>query len=112
MEKTARQARRKPWNEASLMWSVGGAVVCLIVYYVMMTGQYWFNPLGLNILGNAILHGVVIGGLLALGWYSATKGRVQRAREAYAGLLHAAGAERMAETKRKIAEMKAGETAQ
>ena len=105
-------ARRKPDNEAGLMFWLLGAVATLVAYYLMFTGRTVPNPLGLNILGNALFWGAVIGGIAALGWYFSAKGKIQAAREAHAVHLHQAQADQYAETQRRIAEMKAREAAQ
>ena len=112
IEEIAKTARRKPTNEAGLVWSLSGCVVCLVSYYMMMTGQTVPNPLGMNILGNALFWGLVIGGVLALVWYLAVRNKIQAAREAHAAHLHQAEADQYAETQRRIAEMKARETVQ
>ena len=109
IEAITKTARRKPGNEAMLMWSLSGAVVCLVSYYMMMTGQSVPNPLGMNIALPTMFWGLVIGGVLALVWYGAVKGKIQAAREAHAAHLHQAEADKHAEIQRRVAEMKAKE---
>ena len=94
-----------------MFWAAGAAAT-LVAYYLMFTRRAVPNPLGLNILGNALFWGAVVGGVAALAWYFSVKGKIQAAREAHAAHLHQAQADQHAETQRRIAEMKAREADQ
>ena len=107
----ARTARRRPWSEGKLVWSLTGGAALLVLYYLSSTGLDLPNPLGLGVLPLSVVWAVLIGAVFGLTWYFAVKGKIQAAREAHAAHLHQAQADQYAETQQRIAQMKAKEAA-
>ncbi|MGB0505446.1 MAG: hypothetical protein ACPGGK_04550 [Pikeienuella sp.] len=105
--KLARSARRKPGNEASLVWSLGGGVITLSVYALWFKFPALSVPFKMNLPGFSVTCGLALGALLAAVYYRIARRVVGQAQAAYAEVLHQAQVVREAEVQRKIAEMKA-----
>lgn len=106
-QKLAKSARRKPGNEASLIWSLIGVAAFFVTFGVMKTYPTIPIRFGFSYLGFLIASGVAIGAIAAAVYYPFALKAVNIAQAEYAAVMHAAQAARDAEVKQKIADMKA-----
>ncbi|MEM7188006.1 MAG: hypothetical protein AAF439_00210 [Pseudomonadota bacterium] len=87
-EKIAKRARRKPVNEAALMWSLGGILCLWVTFYVLKEYPTVPIPFGLSFLGACVAAGIVGGAVFAAVHLLITRPIVRKAAQQEAEWLH------------------------
>ena len=95
-----------------LIWTLGGSAICVGLLFVLFNVQSFPIPFGLSFYGFPIASGILGGAIFAALYFPIARKSILSAKAAHAETLHAAETARDAETKRKIAAMKAGKAEQ
>lgn len=108
-EKVAKTARRKPANEAGLLWSFTACVVFFIVLFAAPTAFMESIGQKMDAMAFAILCGIITGGVISLIYYLIVRPKIAAAIIENNEIMKAYREKREQEKQDKIAKMKANE---
>lgn len=102
---TARQARRNPASEATMVWSFSGLGSGMVYMVALFNFQWVPIPFGLSLFGAVIVFGAMVGGIVAAIYFSRARVQVAQAKQLHAEHLHAAESARRTDAERRIETM-------